>query len=296
MKKLVFLSVFAASALYAGFGTADKQPTQYLQGSDGEKYQYVICTASDTGSYYQAGKKLVRLLGQDYNTSKMIARAETTDGSRQNYELMAEGVCNVIFMQGDHGAFVSGKDKSFFDGKAVFETDRTENVQLIMRKGMDEDDLQKKGAKVLVGLANSGGAASWTNMVSLEDGYGKATVVNGDIDVSALSDLKSGKVDAIIRTSHLSPSTDDLAKMIAKDKKIYFADLNDKDLNDKVDLGNGEQAIYKFVDTEVTTGFFATEAETLETKVLIVVDKEKMSKKQKNKILRVLTQNHNNLF
>lgn len=296
LTKLLLAGLLTATSAFAGFGSGSKDTTTYLKSSKGVDHQYVICTASETGSYYKAGKRLVSLLGQDRDTGGNLAVAETTDGSKQNYELMTDKVCNVTFLQGDHAAYIRGVDKGFFDGKAVIETDRTENVQLIMRKGMDEDDLQSKSAKVLVGLANSGGAASWVNISHLETNYKKADVRYGDIDISALSDLASGRIDAIIRTSHLNPKTDDLANLVAKNKKIYFADLDDANLNNKINFGDGEKSIYRFVDTQVTTGFWAQEAETLETKVLIVVDKASMGKAQKNKILRVLTQNANNLF
>ncbi len=296
IKKTILTLALTAAAFAGGFGSNSNQKAQYLPNPDGGSNQYVICTASDTGSYYKAGKRIVSLLGQDRSNGKMLGYAATTDGSGMNYDLMSDGICNVAVMQGDHVAYLRGVDKSFFDGKAVIFLDRTENVQLIMRKGMDEDDLQTKGAKVLVGLASSGGAASYKNMTALESGYGKATIVYGDIDISALSDLAAGRIDGIIRTSHLDPTHDQLAKDVRDVKGIYFADLDDSNLNNKVNFGDGDVEIYKFVDTVVAKGFFDTEAETLETHVAIVIDKKNMSKKQKNKILRVITQNKKNLF
>jgi len=304
MKKLLLSLLVSTAVTFAGgFGSNSNDKPQYLPNPDGGKNQYIICTAEDIGSYYKAGKRLVQLLGQDRVNGSTNGRGgnwlgypATTEGSGQNYDLMSDGVCNVAIMQGDHIAYLRGKDKSFFDNKAVIFLDRTENVQLIMRKGMDEDDLQEKGRKVLVGSAASGGAMSWKNMVALESGYGKATVVYGDIDISALSDLAAGRIDGIIRTSHLDPSHDQLAKDVHDVKGIYFADLDDSNLNNSVNFGDGDVEIYKFVDTVVAKGWFNTEAETLETHVAIVIDKKNMSKKQKNKILRVITQNKNNLF
>ncbi len=296
MVGLAATAVIATSTFAGGFGSNSKQQAQVLPAPNGKSYQYVICTASETGSYYKAGKKMRNLLGQDHTTNEYLAYPATTDGTRQNYNLMSDGVCNVAILQGDFTAFLRGKDKSFFDNKSVISLERTENVQLIMRKGADEDDLQSKGAKILVGLANSGGAASWDLITTLETNYKKAAVINNDIDISALSDLESGRIDAIIRTSHLNPSNDQLAQDIAKNKNIEFVDFDDSNLNNTVNFGDGDKAIYNFVDTVVAKGFFNTEAETLETKVVIIVDKSSMSKKQKNKILRVITQNASNLF
>lgn len=293
---LLSLAAVGTTMFAGGFGSGSKDTAQYLTGTNGQtQYQYVICTAGSEGSYYRAGKTLVSLLGEEINKNRSLGETATTDGSKQNYDLMSDGICNVAFLQGDHAAYLRGTDKNFFNGKAVIELDRAENVQLIMRKGMDEDDLQNDTAKVLVGLANSGGAASYTNIRALDDGY-SSNIAYGDIDISALSDLASGRIDAIIRTSHLNPKSDDLAALVAKNKKIYFADLDDMSLNNKVDFGAGAKPIYKFVDTNVTTGFWGQEAETLETKVVLVIDKQNMGKKQKNKILRVVTQNAKNLF
>jgi len=298
ISSLLALTLLSTIHLTAGgFGTNEKREPQLLKGSDGKEYQYVICTAQKDGSYYQAGKRLKNLLGKDFKTDAPLASAETTDGSRQNYELMNNGVCNVILIQEDYLAFLEGKDKSFFDNKSVVTLERTENVQLIMRKGASEDDLQSKEAKVLVGLINSGGAVSWELIRTLEKGYAKAKIVNGDIDISALSDLDRGKVDAIIRTSHLDPTHDLLAQNIDKMKGIEFVDFDDAQLNDEVNFGSGEKPIYKVVNSLIDKGIiYNTTVKTLETHVAIVIDKEKMNKEQKNKILKVITQNSNSLF
>jgi hypothetical protein len=157
-----------------------------------------------------------------------------------------------------------------------------------MRKGMDEDDVQSDKAKVLVGLANSGGAGSWDNITRLEPGYKKAKVLYGDIDESALQDLEDGSIDAIVRTSWIDPFHDSLAQDVAKNKKIYFADFDDADLNDKIDLGRGPKPIYNFADVVVDGHGWDTEAEVLETNVYILIDKANMSKKDKNNLIRVI--------
>jgi len=298
ISSLLALTLLSTIHLTAGgFGTNEKKKPQELKGSDGTDYQYVICTAQKDGSYYQAGKRLKNLLGKNFQTDKYLASAETTDGSRQNYKLMNEGVCNVIFIQEDYLAFLEGKDKSFFDDKSVVTLERAENVQLIMRKGASEDDLQSKNVKVLVGLINSGGAVSWELIRSLEKGYAESKIVNGDVDISALSDLERGKIDAIIRTSHLDPTHDMFAQNVDKIKGIEFVDFDDGDLNEKVNFGDGEKPIYNIVDSLIDEGvIFNTHVKTLETHVAIVIDKEKMNKEQKNKILKVITQNSNSLF
>lgn len=313
MKKLVTLGLAAAmsASLYAapmGFGSTSNETIKFLNAPDGKKYEFVICTAGADGSYYPAGVNLADKIGIDYQTNTKRAYTATTDGTNQNYELMSQGACNIMLMQGDHAAYVAGTDKSFFKNKATIQLGRKENVQLIMRKGMDEDDIQNPDAKVHVGLPNSGGAASFKNMGFLDDDYivKSDNVIYGDIDISVLNDLASGKIDAIIRTSHLNPDKDEIASLVVQmgdlknddgpNKEIYFADLDDVALNNKVDLGDGEKAIYVFEDTIIDSSGWDTKAETLTTNVMLVIDKANMTKKQKNHVLRIVTQNRNSLF
>lgn len=288
MKKITLLMLTAfMSALFAGgFGTSSNEEVKKLKAPDGKEYEVIIGTALEEGSYYQGGKTLAYLIGKD-KKRKDIAYVATTDGCGQNLNLLKDGVINVAFCQGDMVAARKASDKNYLLERTAIKLDRKENVQLVMRKGMDEDDLQKKGAKVLVGLPNSGGAGSWDNIIQLEPDYGLADVEYGDIDDTALMNLEDGTIDAIIRTSHLNPKTDDFAKQVSKNKKIYFADFDDKDLNDSIDLGNGERPIYAFDKTEISKGFFNDiEAYTLTTNVYLIINKNQMSKKTRNKIIR----------
>ncbi len=87
-------------------------------------------------TYYKAGNKLISNVKSAYNA--------TTDGSGQNLELLAEGSANVAFVQGDVYNHWINSHPQFADKFTVIVTDRTEHVQLIMRDGMTEDDIQKK--------------------------------------------------------------------------------------------------------------------------------------------------------
>ena len=278
-------------SLMAGFGTASKDKPILKKGSDGKEYKYVICTASETGSYYRAGKKLANLL----NNTTEIARAETTDGTIQNIQLITDGVCNVAFVQGDYLSYISGKDKSFFDNRAIIETDRKEHVQLIMRDGGTEDDLQVKGAVVYTGLIKSGGNASWLAIRELEDNYKKAKVVNGYIDISTLSDLKKGKINAIITTGHYE-YTSKFSAMVRNFKGVNFVDFDDSDINDKIDFGDGKKPVYTFEKIKTSDGVFGSYVKVPTTKVSIIIDRDSMCRKQANYILNILSTQSANLF
>jgi hypothetical protein len=155
-----------------------------------------------------------------------------------------------------------------------------------MRDGMTEDDLQKKGAKVFVGLQKSGGAGSWRNMQLLEPNY-IAEPVYGDLDQLAINDLANKKYDAIIRTSHIDPSNEFTMKVNAT-KGIYMADIDDSDLNDNIKLNGEDKPVYKFT-TEVynKSGVFNKSAKLIETRCYIVINNDLTSRKQRAEIADV---------
>ena len=93
LKKLSLLVSVAVGLFALSFSSTNKiSKPQYIE-IDGHKYQYVIATASRTGTYYKAGSKLAAQLPQ--------AIAAETDGSIQNMDLLNKGIVNVAFVQGD---------------------------------------------------------------------------------------------------------------------------------------------------------------------------------------------------
>lgn len=286
----------ATAAMAAGFGQASNNAqSQYLKGTNGKLHQYIICTALDGQSYHTAGKNMTDSMGFDPKTGLKYARPETTDGTKQNYDLMKAGACNVAIMQGDYLAYLKGKDPKFFNGKALYRLSRTENVQLIQRDGDDEDGIQGNNANIHLGLRGSGGDASYSPITALDDGYKSTNLHYGNIDASTLEDLANGEIDAIIRTSHLDPDNDEIARLVAKNDKIYFSDFDDMSLNNSVDFGKGKVQTYEFKKTIVDSHGWDTKAWTLQTNVVVVVDKSKMSSIQKSRLSKVLL-NATNLF
>ena len=182
MRKLVLSCLIAASTMFgAGFGTASVDKDIILQNPfTGKEQRYIIATGTEVSAYYKAGSKLAANLKGSYNA--------TTDGSGQNLELLADGSVNVAFVQGDVYNHWINSHPAYADKFTVIVTDRTEHVQLIMRDGMTEDDLQKKGSKVFVGMPKSGGAGSWRNMQLLEPNY-IAEPAYGELDQLAINDL-----------------------------------------------------------------------------------------------------------
>ena len=278
-KKLMLSCLMAASTMFgAGFGSASVDQDVILENPfTGKPQRFMIGTATETSSYYKAGSKLSSNLKGAY--------AVTTDGSGHNLDLMAEGKINVALVQGDVYNHWINAHPAYADKFTVIVTDRTEHVQLIMREGMTEDDLQKKGAKIFVGLQKSGGAGSWRNMQLLEPNY-IAEPVYGELDQLAINDLVNRKYDGIIRTSHIDPSNEFTMKVNAN-KGLYFADVDDSDLNDKIKLNGEDKSIYNFTTETYKKAFINSSVKLIETRAYIVISNELTSRKQRAEIADV---------
>ena len=279
MKKLLITLALTASTIFAaGFGQASiEQDVQLDNPFTGKQSRFIVGTATETSSYFKAGSKLSSNLKGSY--------AATTDGSGQNLELLADGSINIAFVQGDVYNHWINSNPQFADKFTVIVTDRTEHIQLIMREGMSEDDLQKKGAKVFVGLQKSGGAGSWRNMQLLEPNY-IAEPAYGELDQLAINDLVNKKYDAIIRTSNIDPSNEFTMK-VAATKGIKFTDVDDADLNDKIKLNGEEKPVYNFTTETWRKGFINSTVKVIETRCYIVINNDLTSRKQRSEIADV---------
>ena len=280
MKKIVLLMLaIACLAFGAGFGSASNDPDILLNNPfTGKQQRFIIVTGSEKSSYYKAGDKLQSNLKGAYNA--------TSDGSGHNLELLADGSANIAFVQGDVYNHWINANSQYANKFTVIVTDRTEHVQLIMRDGMTEDDLQKKGSKVFVGMQKSGGAGSWRNMQLLEPNY-IAEPVYGELDQLAINGLVNKEYDAIIRTSHIDPANEFTQKVNAT-KGIYMADIDDMDLNDKVKLNGEDRQVYNFTtETYNKNTFLNKSAKLIETRCYIVINNELTSRKQRAEIADV---------
>ena len=95
MKKLLIGTLVAASVAFsAGFGSASTDMDKTVDNPfTGGTSNFLIVTASESGSYYKAGVKMAKQLTNAYSA--------TTDGSGQNLDLLSQGLPNVAFVQGE---------------------------------------------------------------------------------------------------------------------------------------------------------------------------------------------------
>ena len=289
---LLITGMVAASAL--SFSSAGKVSKNKYIEIGGQKFQYVIGTASKTGSYYAAGYKLTKVLPQ--------AVAAETDGSIQNMDLLNQGQINVAFVQGDAYALWCNSHRATCENDlAVVETGHQEVIQIMSnpkKSGIEDDgDLQRKGVTIDVGPLNSGGSASWDNMVLLEPNFKKAKKITDDaMDDTVIFKVKENKVNALIRTATWDPSNQFVQKALRSGLK--FIDITDWDLNDKILINGEKKSIYKFIKVNIKYpgDFLSTKIKTIATQTYIVVNKKYLSRPQMNKLFDSITRLGNGLW
>lgn len=294
MKKLLLSSALVASlcvsASAVSFGSSANDVDKTIN-VDGKEYRFLIGTASKTGKYYTAGNRLC--------TGIQSCIAADTDGSKQNMELLSQGLINGAIVQADvYNTFLENNPQ-YKDTLLAATLDVTEQIQIVMLKGKSEDDLQNKNATIYVGPLKSGGAGSWTAMTKLEKDYAKAAVMSDVYDATseiAINKLKSGEFTALIRTSRANPD-DKFVKRVNEDKDIQFVAVNDRNLNDNIIINGKEQQMYEFKDMNVSNGFFGGKSvEVPEVKVLFVFNKNLYSTKQLNEMLDAINVKKSGLF
>jgi len=166
MKKIVIMLVLDVVFGGVSFTTVSKndgdKPKYITIG--GNKYQYVIGTASKGGTYYPAGEKLTNQLNE--------AVVAETDGSMQNMDLlrMENGGINIGIVQADIASYECTNNPSSCRDLKVIKTNKYEYPVIVCRN--DIKSLQQKTPlKIDVGALSSGGSGSLDNITRLEPDY-----------------------------------------------------------------------------------------------------------------------------
>lgn len=290
-KILVGLLLASTVSLHAvSFGSAANEKDKTIN-INGEEFNYVIGTASKTGKYFGAGTKLC--------VGIKDCVAADTDGSKQNMELLAQGYINGALVQADAFNTYLEANPQYKDVLLAADLGAEEQVQIVMKKGANEDELQSSKATIYIGPLKSGGAASWTAMTKLEPGYAKAAVISDTYDATsaiALNKLESGEYTAIIRTS-MANADDKFVKAVQTNPNLQFVNVDDKDLNDTIKVNGKDEPLYKFVPMQTANGFFGGKSiETISTKVLFVFNKDMYSTRQLNEMLDNINTKKSGLF
>ena len=89
---------------------------------------------------------------------------------------------------------------------------------------------------------------------------------------------------------------DPIVNKVLATKGIYFADVDDMDLNDSITLNGETKQIYNFVKKDLEKGMFGKSAKVLETSVYVVIHNDLTSRKQRTEIADVLATYKESLF
>lgn len=261
MKRTLIAAVMALSVMSTSMASAETMN---------------ITTGSKKGSYYSTGLNLKTMLrGYDIK-----AKVKTSKGSMQNLQRVAKGEAGIRFTQLD--AYASF-EKQYPDKAAnvdVISSLFQECVFIAVKKDgkiSSEDDLQsnvsgqKTGPVIAVGKKGSGSAVTWDYMRDLEPDYKKSQVLfRGGL--STLGKLAAGgNVDAFMFVTKPNPNHK-FIKTVQKNENLVFLDIDDNDLNDK--LESTGQEVYKFKTVDLDTGFFTSSVTTICTDSAVVVNTE----------------------
>ena len=297
MKKIVLVLmslVSFAMALDLDFSTATangENEKKYISVGE-HKFQYIIATASKTGSYFPAGKKIARQLAE--------AVAVSTDGSLQNFDLLTGDVrglkTNVALIQADILAYQCSRNPSLCTNLRVIPTNKNEFVTLVCRADIDLQG--KTPVTVDVGPLNSGGSGSLDNIMRLEKDYNFKKVISNKIDRTTIMNINNKKLDCYVKTT--SNPTGDITER-AIQKGLVIKDLDDSSLKKTIKIGGKEVKLYTFdkIKYERPGKFFNSSAKTVKTNALLVVNTDRLSHSQLDKLLTVidrLTVNGKGLF
>ena len=289
IKMITGLLLTASLMMALSFGTKKVGEEKKGITSGGKFYQIIMGTASKTSTYNTAGGKLINHIKG--------ASIANTDGSLQNFELLKDGHINAAIMQKDAYNLQYKTTAGLTGDWTMIDLDRAEHVSIFGKKGLDEDDLQKKGTKVCVGFESSGSAASFRNMILLEPAYGKSSYITSNDDsksATMVANLLNGNCDAVVVTTSFQPS-DGWATRVRTNDEIEFIDIDDKDLNDEVDIGGKKTQVYNFEKVSANGGMFGS-VKGLKTSSVLVIRTDLMNSGLADKLINRALQQKAGLF
>ena len=246
-----------------------------LDAKKPEKPEFILATASETGTYHKFGKLL------KVNAGELSVKLRTTAGSMENIELLINGDIDAAIVQSD--AFAVYKQK--FPSSKLDATEQVplykEAVQMIANKKSDINsvkDLLPNGRHILyIGPKGSGTAMTWSGFCSQDSYYKKIAVRHAPYDI-ALEQVINDKNSVMMFVSGLNSRILKTAEQeAAKNKTIRLVEVNDWNFNNASDpFGN---KIYKFVnipsDTypalQKTFVFFGKEIETIAVEAILAM-------------------------
>lgn len=173
-------------------------------GSAFADQQFVtIGTGGVTGVYYPAGGATCKIVNRSRAEHGVRCSVETTFGSIANIEKLQRGEIDFGYVQSDwqhhayYGTSVFEEAGAFSDLRSIFSL-HSEVATVVVRAETDFQSVNDlKGARVNIGAAGSGSAASWRTLLGHLDWNDSERSEFSELGTSELAEaLCSGAIDA----------------------------------------------------------------------------------------------------
>lgn len=250
-----------------------------------------LCTGSDSGNYYAAGKVISEMASKSIKV-EVVTSEGTIDNLDRSFSLSKADpqACDALIGQPDGPVYMKRTKPAALTALRQIGELHREYLQVLCSKASGVDDLgDLEGSSkfsVAIGEPGSGAWLVWQNIVSEDTGYSKVPT-SAEGGVLALSAVASNQTSCMIVTAGLGNGTVNAADQNYS-TKIALVPANDKDFNDAVDVQGKPLYSYDF-DIEGTralypkllgTTFSYSSVDTISWNAGVYVNTERLSKAQ----------------
>lgn len=172
-------------------------------GAAAEQRFVTIGTGGVTGVYYPSGGATCKIVNRSRSEHGVRCSVETTFGSIANIEKLRRGEIDFGYVQSDwqhhayHGTSIFEESGAFGDLRAIFSLHSEVATIVVRRESSYHTVNDLKGARVNIGAAGSGSAASWKTLVGYLDWSESDRAHFSELGTSELAEaLCDGEIDA----------------------------------------------------------------------------------------------------
>ena len=229
-----------------------------------------ITTGRKGGTYNDVyGLNLASVLGE-FGFKPII---QTSKGSGENADRVAEGSAQIGFVQADAYQFWRSKNPNGAQVTDIAGDLGKECVFVAVKEDgkIDGPSDLKEGTKLAIGEPDSGSYATWSYLQTLVPAYGKVeTYAKGGNRM--LAKVKTGEIDAFLWVAAKDKPNSFLDTVMQSDSGLKVIDMASWHVNDK--LPNGK-SVYTKEDSIVKSGFFTGKSvSTACTSTLVITNND----------------------
>jgi TRAP transporter TAXI family solute receptor len=231
-----------------------------------------LCTASESGKYYENAGKLHGML-----KGKLAINPIVTNGSEDNLRRMVDGSCDAAFVQADASLYFSKTNPGAALNIETVTPIQKEYAHLVCNTDAGVDaikDLYGTKKVVIIGKPGSGSAITWFGFGTAEKRYQPIPTSDMDGDL-ALTRLNTNRAQCMLFVAGLRSGT--MAKINDLGKgRLKLVKLNDGDLDSAKDAQG--KPLYRYEDipggtyANLQSGWFGSSVKTLTLDSILVVN------------------------